>query len=199
MRAHRAAMALVGLAAACTTTPPATSHAQAMPSPVRLTFTAEADSVRAAVPEYESLWAQEGRRMIQALERAAGLRFAAIGDTVIRAVVFEGASSSGYRDKPMRMRASYPPDTKTATLMHELGHRLESDLFRSSEDDHAFLFLWLYAAWVDAYGEDFAHEQVVVEKRRRGVYPAAWDAALALSPAGRVARWDSVRTSRLQR
>jgi len=137
--------------------------------------------------------------MTQALETAAGLRFAAIGDTVIRVIVFEGASSSGYRDKPMRMRASYPPDTKRATLMHELGHRLESDLFRGSEDDHAFLFLWLYAAWVDAYGEDFAREQVVVEKRRRGVYPAAWDAALALSSAGRAAQWDSVRSSRLRR
>jgi hypothetical protein len=170
-----------------------------MPSPVQLTFTAEADSVRAAVHEYEALWAREGRRITQALETAAGLRYAAVGDTLIRVVVFEGASSSGYRDKPMRMRASYPPDTKKATLMHELGHRLESDLFRSSEDDHAFLFLWLYAAWVDAYGEEFAREQVVIEKRRRGVYPAAWDSALALSPAGRAARWDSVRSSRLRR
>jgi hypothetical protein len=137
--------------------------------------------------------------MTGALETAARLRFADIGDTVIRVIVYEGVSGSGYRDKPMRLRASYPPDTKKATLMHELGHRLESDLFRASEDDHAFLFLWLYAAWVDAYGEEFAREQVAVEKRRRGVYPAAWDAALALSPGDRAARWDSVRSSRIRR
>jgi hypothetical protein len=104
--------------------------------------------------------------------------------------------NSGYRDKPMHLRASYPTATKKATLMHELGHRLESDLFRASENDHPYLFLWLYPAWVSAYGEDFARDQVAVEKRRGGVYPAAWDDALALTATGRAARWDSVRASR---
>jgi len=93
MRVHHAAIALAVLGAACTATPPSTSHPQAMPSPVQLTFTAEADSIRAAVHEYEALWAREGRRITQALETAAGLRFAAVGDTLIRVVVFEGASS----------------------------------------------------------------------------------------------------------
>jgi hypothetical protein len=99
----------------------------------------------------------------------------------------------------MTLRASYPLATKKATLMHELGHRLESHLFRASEDDHQFLFLWLHKAWTDIYGADFAQEQVGIEKRRRGVYPAAWDAVLKLSAGERAARWDSVRASRLHR
>lgn len=136
--------------------------------------------------------------MTRAMETAAGLTFADIGDTTVRAIVFEGVSMSGYRATPMRMRASYPIATKKATLMHELGHRLQSNLFRMGEDDHPYLFLWLHSAWVAAYGEEFAREQVAVEKRRRGVYPAAWDAALALSVTERAARWDSVRTSRMR-
>jgi len=132
------------------------------------------------------------------LERAAKLTFADIGDTDVTAIVFEGVSNSGFREKPMHLRASYPTDTKRATLMHELGHRLESNLFRASEDDHSYLFLWLYTAWVAAYGESFAREQVAVEKRRGGVYPAAWDVALTLSPRDREARWDSVRASRMR-
>ena len=40
----------------------------------------------------------------------------------------------------MHLRASYPLDTKKATLIHELGHRLQSDLFHHDEDDHKYLF-----------------------------------------------------------
>ena len=164
-----------------------------------ITFVAETDSFRRATKEYDSLWTRDGARMTHALQTAAGLTFAGIADTTVRAIVFEGVSRSGYRETPMRLRASYLVATKKATLMHELGHRLESDLFRASEDDHRYLFLWLYSAWTLAYGEDFAREQVAVEKRRGGVYPAAWDAALALSLAERAARWDSVRASRMRR
>ena len=197
MRTHLAALVLVGLGLACT--PVAQPAPRADPTRLELTFSAEADSLRGAEREYDSLWTRDGVRITRALETAARLRFAEIGDTVIRAIVFEGMSNSGYREKPMRLRASYPLATKKATLMHELGHRLESGLFRQSEDDHRFLFLWLYAAWVDAYGEEFAREQVAVEKRRRGVYPAAWDEALGFSSEARAARWDSVRSSRMHR
>jgi hypothetical protein len=166
---------------------------------LRVVFVAETDSFQLAAHEYDSLWTSEGARITGALERAARLRFVDIGDTDVVAIVFEGVSNSGYRDTPMHLRASYPTATKTATLMHELGHRLESELFHGSENDHPYLFLWLYPAWVSSYGEDFAREQVAVEKRRGGVYPAAWDAALALSPRERAARWDSVRASRMRR
>ena len=165
-------------------------------SRLHVTFVAETDSFRLAAREYDSLWVSEGARITEAMERAARLTFTDIGDTNVVAIVFEGVSNSGYREKPMHLRASYPIATKKATLMHELGHRLESELFHASENDHPYLFLWLYPAWVSAYGEDFAREQVGVEKGRGGVYPAAWDSALALTPGGRAARWDSVRASR---
>jgi hypothetical protein len=97
----------------------------------------------------------------------------------------------------MRMRASYPPDTKRATLAHELGHRLQSGLFRREEEEHGPLFLWLYDAWVALWGREFADAQVAVERRRGGPYPKAWDDALALTPAERAARWRALVAERL--
>jgi hypothetical protein len=196
MRVHLAYLFVGAIVVACATNRPST--AVPATSAVRLTFAAESDAFSGSVREYDSLWTADGRRITQALESASRLRFADIGDTVIHAIVFEGPSESGYRALPMKMRASYPLATKQATLMHELGHRLQSHLFRKGEQDHPSLFLWLYSAWVDVYGEPFAGEQVAVEKRRGGVYPAAWDAALALSAVDRAARWDSVRTSRIR-
>jgi hypothetical protein len=197
MRLPLIATCLVGLSLACMQRFQSSEESpQTAPARLHVTFSPASDSFRAATREYDSLWRSDGARMVHSLETAAHLSFADIGDTVIRVMVFEGVSQSGYRERPMELRASYPLATKKATMMHELGHRLESDLFRASENDHPFLFLWLYAAWVDAYGDEFAREQVGVEKRRGGVYPAAWDSALALSSAQRAARWDSVRASR---
>ena len=87
------------------------------------------------------------------------------------------SSNSGYEDKPMHLRASYLPDTKKATLIHELGHRLQSDIFHHDEDDHKYLFLWLYDVWIKLYGREFADAQVDVERKRGRMYPAAWDFA----------------------
>ena len=109
-------------------------------SRLHITFVAERDSFRLAARTYDSLWTRDGERMTDALERAARLTFADIGDTNVVAIVFEGVSNSGYRDKPMHVRASYPTATKKATLMHELGHRLESELFHASENDHPTCF-----------------------------------------------------------
>ena len=130
------------------------------------------------------------------MERVTGIRFDSppYADTLIGAVVFEGISNSGFRETPMRLRASYPTDTKKATLVHELGHRLQTGVARrSGVDEHEVLFLWLYDAWVALWGREFADAQVLVERARRGPYPAAWDAALALDAAGRAARWRSLR------
>lgn len=199
MRLPLLATFLAGLSLACTQVPGlAPAGLRQHPTRVRLTFSAASDSFRAAAREYDSLWIADGARMIAALEGAARLTFAEIGDTAIQATILESPSSSGFHERPMILRASYPLATKKATLMHELGHRLESHLFRASEDDHQFLFLWLYEAWSAIYGADFAREQVEIEKRRRGVYPAAWESALSLSAGQRAARWDSVRTSRLK-
>ena len=167
-------------------------------TPVRLTFVAQSDSFADAAREYERLWAAEGARIVAAMETVSGLSFVSpvYADTAITANVLEAVSFSGYRERPMRMRASYPPDTKKATLIHELGHRLQAGLFRRDEEEHGPLFLWLYDVWVALYGKEFADAQVAVEKRRRGPYPAAWDAALALTPAERAARWRAIVAER---
>jgi hypothetical protein len=43
------------------------------------------------------------------MEAASGLKFE---DREVRAMVLEVSSSSGYKEKPMQLRASYPLDTK---------------------------------------------------------------------------------------
>jgi hypothetical protein len=170
-------------------------------SPVHLTFVPANDSFAAATEEYRQLWASEGQRMIGAMERLSGLSFASppYADTVITAVVFEGVSNSGFREQPMKLRASYPPDTKKATLLHELGHRLQIGIARPNDDEHAVLFLWLYDVWVALYGQQFADAQVLVERARRGPYPAAWDSALSLSAAERRTKWKALVAAQVVR
>ena len=174
----------------------ATSAAQ---SRVHITFVPQSDSFAVAAAEYDRLWSTEGERIIRAMEEISGLAFVYphFADTAITAIVFEGVSNSGYRDDPMRLRASYPPDTKKATLIHELGHRLQAGLFRRDEEEHGPLFFWLYDVWVKLYGQQFADAQVAVEKQRRGPYPKAWDDALALTAAERAARWRALMAERL--
>src|SRR4051812_37311129 len=96
------------------------------PHHVHITFVAESDSFATATHEYEQLWASEGDRIVAAMEESSGLTFVYpnFADSSIMAIVLEGVSNSGYRESPMRLRASYPTDTKKATLIHELGHRL---------------------------------------------------------------------------
>ena len=168
---------------------------------VRVTFVAQSDSFAAAARAYTELWAEDGERIVPTMERISGLRFVTpeYADTAIIANVLERASSSGYRDTPMALRASYPPDTKRATLIHELGHRLQGNLFRAGEEEHEELFLWVYDVWVELYGQTFADEQVVVEKRRGERYVRAWDAALASSAGERAARWRAIRDERMRR
>jgi hypothetical protein len=155
----------------------------------RVEFVPENERFASAVGEYERIWAADAARIARTMQEVSGLTFT---DTAITAIVYEGVSSSGYRDTPMRLRASYPLDTKKATLMHELGHRLQSRLFRRQDEDHGPLFLWLYDSWARLYGKDFADAQVAVEKRRGGPYPRAWDEALALSPKERAERWRAI-------
>jgi len=169
------------------------------PHRVRVTFIPQSDSFAAAAREYQQLWAAEGERIVAAMERVSGLSFVypQFVDTAITAIVLEEVSYSGYRDTPMHLRASYAPDTKKATLIHELGHRLQAGLFRREEEEHGPLFLWLYDTWVALYGQEFADGQVLVEKQRRGPYPKAWDAALALTPSERATRWQAMLAERM--
>ena len=154
---------------------------QAEAQRVKINFTPESDKFEAATKEYQSLWRAEGDKMINTLEKVSGVKFR---ETEFDAIVFEGVSRSGRPGgSPMKMRASYSPDTKKATLIHEIGHRHLSQLPQrpSGLDEHSFLFLILYDVWVDLYGKTFAYEQVEVERKRRGPYPAAWNYALAMT------------------
>ena len=173
---------------ACSSNAPLTSPGAPLRVP-RLEFVPASETFAAAVGEYERIWAADAARIARTMQDVSGLTFS---DTAITAIVFEGVSSSGVGDTPMRLRASYPIDTKRATLIHELGHRLQSPLFRRTDEEHGPLFLWLYDVWVSLYGQEFADAQVAVEKRRRGPYPRAWDEALALSPRERAARWKAI-------
>ncbi|MEJ7809530.1 MAG: hypothetical protein WKG32_03850 [Gemmatimonadaceae bacterium] len=164
------------------------------PSPVRVTFTAQSDSFASARDEYEALWRDEGPRIVRVMEQVSGLRFDSppYADTAIGAVVFEGVSNSGYRATPMRLRASYPHETKQATLVHELGHRLQTGIAHRDEDEHEILCLWLYDTWTALWGQPFADAQVRVERERGGPYPRAGAAALALDSAARTARFTAL-------
>ena len=112
------------------------------------------------------------------------------------ATVREAVSNSGYRTQGMTLRASYTAATKKATLVHELGHRLQGDLFRQDEEEHEYLFLWLYDVWHDLYGAEFADAQVKVERSRGARYERAWGAALSLSREDRAQRWRALVESR---
>lgn len=163
---------------------------------LRIAFQADSAEFSEAARQYQEIWAKDGARITAAMEAASGLKFE---DREVRAMVLEVASSSGYKEKPMQLRASYPPDTKKSTLIHELGHRLQSDLFRKGEDDHKFLFLWIYDVWVGLYGREFADAQVAVEKERGRMYPVAWEYALSFTREQRAAKWKETVAERSRR
>ena len=161
---------------------------------LRIVFQPDSDQFSEAARQYETIWARDGVKITAAMEAASDLKFE---DREVKAMILEVSSESGYREKPMRLRASYPLDTKKATLIHELGHRLQSDLFRRGEDDHPYLFLWIYGVWVNLYGREFADAQVAVEKQRGRMYPAAWDYALSLPSEQRAAKWKETVAARM--
>ena len=171
-------------------------HCAAQSKGLRIAFQPESDQFSAAAHEYETIWAREGQKITAAMEAASGLKFE---EREVKAIVLEVSSSSGYKEKPMRLRASYPLNTKKATLIHELGHRLQSDLFHQNEDDHKYLFLWIYDVWITLYGREFADAQVAVENQRGRMYPAAWELALSFTPEQRAAKWKETVAERMPR
>jgi hypothetical protein len=150
----------------------------------QIDFEPESPRFVAAAEEYRAIWRAEGERISTALEQATELQMEA---GPIRAIVFNGVSSSGYPGWPMRMRADLAPDTKRATLVHELAHRLISPITPRRFDDHPIIFLFVYDVWVQLWGKDFADAQVAVESQRTGRYDyaGAWRDALALGAEGR--------------
>lgn len=156
-------------------------------------FEAESDEFDDAVAEYQQIWAEDGSKIVKTLERLTCQSFE---PEPILAIIYEGASYSGYREIPMRLRASYSLDTKRGTLVHELSHRLIAGLVEKDVESHSVIFLLLYDAWVELWGREFADSQVAVESQRRGTfdYETAWKSALSLTAEERSNRWqDSLR------
>jgi hypothetical protein len=172
----------------------------ASPARVKLNFTAEAEKFNAATEEYRGIWETDGARIIEAMEQISGVKFP---ETEVSVIVYEGVSWSGFRQIPMKMRASYPLDLKKATLIHELGHRHLSQ-FRSitkDTEDHPLLFLWLYDVWVKLYGKEFADSAVKAESARKGIvdYEGIWKTTLALTEQERAAKFkEFVRNQQLR-
>jgi hypothetical protein len=163
-------------------------RAAAAPSVPGIEFEPSRAAYGSAAEEYRRIWADEGERIAAAFEKFTSLR---MEQGPIRAIVFNGVSSSGYPGWPMRMRADLAADTKRATLVHELAHRLISPITPRRFDDHPIIFLFVYDVWVELWGKEFADEQVQVESSRRGRYDyeGAWREALALGAEGRARRW----------
>ena len=158
-----------------------------------MTFTPEGPAFVAATEAYRRLWSDEGPNIVAALERTTRLTFF---QSHITAIVYEGISSSGNRDRPMRLRASYNADTKRSALVHELAHRLIGPLAARPKDldEHRVLYLFLYEVWESLWGREFADQQVLVEIALRGVYDyeSAWRWARSLTREQRAARFAEV-------
>ncbi len=163
---------------------------------LQVEFKSETADFDSSKKEYERIWTDEGNRIAQKMEARSGVRFK---EDKVKAIVYEGISLSGKGSIPMKLRASYPGDTKKATIVHELGHRLLAEIPTTKEiDEHRKLFLVLYDIWVDLFGKDFADSQVLVEKRRKGRYDyeSAWNWALALTPEQRISKFNELKSMR---
>lgn len=147
-----------------------------------------------ATNEYQTIWNEDGAKIVATMEEISGLSFI---QQEISVIIYEGISHSGSAELPMKLRASYPLDIKRGTLIHELGHRLIEQLSNRPDnlDEHRLLFLVLYDIWTDLYGQDFANEMVVAEKLRKGYYNYAlvWEQTLILSRSERMAKFESVK------
>lgn len=170
-----------------------------------VSFEASEPRFEEAAEKYAALWTAEGERIVRTLEEVSGLGFAL--DSV-HVLVMDGPSWAG--SGRMGMRADYPPDTKRATLVHELGHLLLGNRVPTDSsgepvvEPHRILFLFLYDVWVELWGAEFADRQVAVESARRGGvdYEGTWGEVLARDAEARatelrelLARWSASPTA----
>lgn len=148
---------------------------------------------RGAAAEYRSIWASDGARIAATLEAVSGLGFP---PARIDLIVSEARPMTAYDGRTIYLRAGYSPFYKRATLVHELGHRLALAFERRDGlDDHRLLYLFLYDAWTDLYGRDFADRAVEIERRIPGAYDydSAWSWALAMTREERQSRLRALR------
>ncbi len=157
---------------------------------INLTFAPIDDTFIPAADEYDRIWRADGKRIALAIENATRLKFK---ETSVAVTVFEGVS----RSNPMQLRASYDANTKKATLVHELLHRISEEYMLKlpikGEDLtlglHKQIDLLLYDVWIELYGREFADTQVQNESSRTPTYKEAWKWALSLSPGERHAKF----------
>ena len=122
----------------------------------------------AATDEYRRIWAAEGSRVIEAMERITTRKFP---EKHVDAAIYEGTSFSGRGGRPMTLRASYTADVKKGTLVHELAHRMDAQLKNRPQDldEHRLLFLYLYDFYENLYGREFADGQVAFGRTLKGL------------------------------
>jgi hypothetical protein len=156
-----------------------------------IAFKPTSPSFAAAAVEYRGLWESQGPAIVAAMEHVTGLTFP---PGRIDVIVSEGRPMTAYDGRTIRLRASYSPAYKKATLVHELGHRLALALRRDPGlDDHRLLYLFLYDVWTDLYGRDFADRMVRIERRIGPDYDSAWTWALTMTREQRQARLAALR------
>ncbi|HMB73877.1 MAG TPA: hypothetical protein VKQ06_09920, partial [Gammaproteobacteria bacterium] len=143
-----------------------------------------------AVRAYESIWDEHGEDIVAALEARTCLQFPEVS---VSAIVADAVSNSGGPEHPMRLRASYAPEIKRSTLVHELGHRHLWQLSERLEeiDGHETLYLFLDLVWADVWGEEFAENRIRDESgwQANYDYAAAWNWARSLAPEERDRLW----------
>jgi hypothetical protein len=158
-----------------------------------LSFVPVQPDFAAASADYARIWKSDGPRIAASLEAVSGLRFP---EARIEAIVSDARPMTSYDGRLIRLRASYSPDYKKATLVHELGHRLAMTLpRRAGLDDHRLLYLFLYDVWTDLYGRDFADRMVSIERRIPGGYDydSAWTWAMSQTREERQERLRALR------
>ena len=145
-----------------------------------------------AADDYQRIWAEEGARIVEALESRSGVSLA---ESRLRVQVIEAASYSGDTQRPMRLRASYSEDLKHGTLVHELGHRYlqAMSLAHSPLSEHQKLNLLVLPVWRALWGSEFAEAQIRAESRWSADYARAWRWARALSEEEFSTAWDQLR------
>lgn len=162
-----------------------------------VSFSAPDPAFAPAADEYRDIWESEGGRIAAALEAASGLTFPA---ERIDVTVSGGRPMTSFDGRSMRLRADYSPAYKKATLVHEMGHSLAFTLGRPEGlDDHQLLYLFLYDAWTDLYGADFADRMASIERRIGPDYDLAWDWALAMTREQRQAKLKALRSAASRR
>jgi hypothetical protein len=65
------------------------------------------------------------------------------------------------------------------------------DLVPGTFDDHPVISLFVYDVWAELWGQQFADDQVAIERRRTGPanYDGIWTSTLALSATERRSRF----------